>query len=84
MSFCEKCGTRIPGDLQYCPRCGARTSGGRAISELPCRFCQAYNRLDRIFCLNCRRRLIPLTTYDVTESDFVCQADRDNLEIIQG
>jgi Zn-dependent protease with chaperone function len=25
-----------------------------------------------------------LTTYDVTESDFVCQADRDNLEIIQG
>jgi Zn-dependent protease with chaperone function len=84
MSFCERCGTSIPEDTQYCPRCGARVGRGRGVSELPCRFCQAYNRLDRTFCLNCRRRIIPLTAYDITESDFVYQADRANLEMLQG
>ena len=58
--------------------------GSRGASELPCRFCQAYNRLDRTFCLNCRRRLIPLTKYDIAEGDFIYQADRDNLEMLQG
>jgi hypothetical protein len=84
MGFCEKCGTNIPEDNQYCPRCGARVGGSRGVTELPCRFCQAYNRLDRTFCLNCRKRIIPLTTYDITERDFVYQADRDNLEMLQG
>ena len=84
MGFCEKCGTRIPDDDQYCPRCGARVGGDGAASELPCRFCQAYNRLDRTFCLKCSRRLIPLTKYDIAENDFIYQADRDNLELIQG
>jgi hypothetical protein len=84
MTFCAKCGTRIPGESEYCPRCGARTRGGGGVTELPCRFCQAYNRLDRTFCLKCSRRLIPLTKYDVTEADFVSQADRDTLGAIQG
>ncbi len=84
MGFCEKCGTSIPEDTQYCPRCGARVGRGKGALELTCRFCQAYNRLDRTFCLNCRKRLIPLTTYDITENDFVYQADRDNLEMLQG
>jgi len=83
MGYCEKCGTRIPGDSLYCPRCGARVGGGSAVTELPCRFCQAYNRLDRTYCLSCRRRLIPLTSYDVVEGDFVSQSDRDNLSILQ-
>jgi hypothetical protein len=83
MGFCEKCGTRIPEDSRYCPRCGARADS-RAVTERPCRFCQAYNRLDRAFCLSCRRRLIPLTSYDITEGDFVSQADRDNLGMLQG
>ncbi len=82
MGYCEKCGTRIPGDSAYCPRCGAR-AGGSAVAELPCRFCQAYNRLDRTFCLKCRRRLIPLTSYDIVEDDFVSQSDRDNLGMLQ-
>jgi Zn-dependent protease with chaperone function len=84
MAFCAKCGTRIPEESAYCPRCGARAGAGRTVSEVPCRFCQAYNRLDRTFCLNCRRRLIPLTPYDISDGDFVSQADRDNLKMLQG
>lgn len=84
MGFCEKCGTRIPEDSRYCPRCGARAGGDGAITELPCRFCQAYNRLDRTYCLGCHRRIIPLTPYDITESDFVTEADKDNLSALQG
>jgi predicted Zn-dependent protease len=84
MGFCDKCGTRIPEDSRYCPRCGARAGGERTVTERPCRFCQAYNRLDRTFCLSCRRRLIPLTSYDIAEGDFVSKADRENLEVLQG
>ncbi|MGA2666426.1 MAG: M48 family metalloprotease [Nitrososphaerales archaeon] len=84
MSYCVKCGTRIPDYTRYCPRCGARAGVERPASELPCRFCQAYNRPDRTFCLSCSRRLVPLTAYDVTDSDFVCQADRDTLGMLQG
>jgi hypothetical protein len=84
MGFCEKCGTRIPEGDSYCPRCGARAGGSESPSELPCRFCQAYNRLDRVFCLGCRRRVIPLTAYDVVDSDFVCDADRETLGMLQG
>jgi hypothetical protein len=83
MGSCTKCGTLLPEGARYCPRCGAGVGGGR-FSEVPCRFCQTYNRLERVFCLNCRRRIIPLTAYDVTESDFVYQADSDNLKMIQG
>lgn len=84
MTFCAKCGTAVPEYTQYCPRCGARARGESVVSEVPCRFCQAYNRVDRIFCLSCRRRIIPLTAYDITEDDFTCQADRDNLKMLQG
>jgi len=54
------------------------------VDEIPCRYCRSYNRLDRIFCVRCRRRIIPLTAYDVTEKDFIYQPDRDNLEALQG
>ena len=84
MGFCEKCGTRIPGASAYCPRCGARVGGSKVASELPCRFCQAYNRADRTFCLKCRRRIIPLTAYDISDEDFVSQADRETLKMLQG
>jgi Zn-dependent protease with chaperone function len=81
--FCGKCGTRIPGDTQYCPRCGARTARDQSVPEVPCRFCQAYTRPDRTFCVSCRRRLIALTQYDVTAGDFLYSGDRDNLEMLQ-
>ncbi len=84
MSFCRKCGTAIPEYTRYCPRCGARAGEEGAVSELQCGYCQAYNRVDRTFCLGCRRRIIPLTSYDITEDDFTYQADRDNLKMLQG
>ena len=83
MGSCTKCGMSVTEEMMYCPRCGAGVGTSR-FSEVPCRFCKAYNRLDRTFCLNCRRRIIPLTPYDVVERDFVYQADSDNLKIIQG
>ena len=83
MGFCEKCGTRIPAGDGYCPRCGASASGSRSLLELPCRFCQSYNRLDRVFCLSCRRRIIPLTVYDVVDGDFVSESDRETLGMLQ-
>lgn len=54
------------------------------MQEIPCRFCRAYNRIERTFCVRCRRRIIPLTAYDITEKDFIYQPDRDNLEVLQG
>jgi Zn-dependent protease with chaperone function len=81
--FCGKCGTRIPGASQYCPRCGARIGTDQSVPEVPCRFCQAYTRPDRTFCVSCRRRLIALTQYDVVASDFLYSGDKDNLEMLQ-
>jgi hypothetical protein len=54
------------------------------VQEQPCRFCRAYNRVERTFCVRCRRRIIPLTAYDITEKDFIYQPDKDNLEVLQG
>ena len=51
--------------------------------QLPCGFCRAYNRAERTFCVRCRRRIIPLTKYDITEKDFVYQPDEDHLEVLQ-
>jgi hypothetical protein len=81
--FCGKCGTRIPENSGYCPRCGARIGREKSMPEVPCRFCQAYNRLDRTFCVSCRRRLIGMTKYDVTAKDFLFSGDRDNLAMLR-
>jgi len=54
------------------------------IQEQPCKFCRAYNRVERTFCVRCRRRIIPLTAFDITEKDFIYQPDKDNLEVLQG
>ena len=81
--FCGKCGTRIPGDSGYCPRCGARVGRDKFLPEIPCRFCQAYSRLDRTFCVSCGRRLIALTKYDLTVGDFLYSGDKDNLAMLR-
>ncbi len=43
-----------------------------------------YNRLERIFCVRCRRRLGELTSYDIAEDDYIYPPDRDNLAALQG
>jgi len=52
--------------------------------EIACRFCGVYNRLDKLFCVRCRYRLIPLTVYDISLDDFVYSGDRDNLKALEG
>ena len=52
--------------------------------EVPCGFCGVYNRVERVFCLKCRSRLIPLTVYDLVEDDYVYPGDRDNLRALEG
>ena len=52
--------------------------------ELACRFCGVFNRFDRFFCVRCRRRLVPLTSYDVTVDDFAYPGDVDNMHALEG
>lgn len=52
-------------------------------AELACRHCGTFNRRDRVFCLKCRRRLFPLTSLDISESDFTYPGDRSNLEALK-
>ena len=52
-------------------------------SEIPCPRCGAYTRIDRIFCLRCRHRVIPLTPYDIMVDDFIYPPDRDGIESIK-
>ena len=52
-------------------------------SEIPCPRCGAYTRIDRIFCLRCRHRIIPLTQYDLAVEDFIYPPDKDGIESIK-
>ena len=54
------------------------------VREFRCRYCRVHNRVDRLFCVRCRRRLAELTPYDITEDDYVYPPDRDNLAALQG
>ena len=47
-------------------------------SEVACRFCNRYSRLDRVFCLTCRRRLRQPTQV-LASSDFATPADQSIL-----
>jgi len=51
--------------------------------KIPCPRCGAYTRIDRIFCLRCRHRVIPLTRYDLAIEDFIYPPDRDGIESIK-
>ena len=52
--------------------------------EVLCAHCGAYSKIERIFCLRCRRRIIPLTPYDITINDFIHPQDQENLEVLKG
>lgn len=54
------------------------------VREFRCRYCRVYNRVERIFCVRCRRRLAELTPYDITEDDYIYPPDRDNLAALEG
>jgi len=51
--------------------------------EIPCPRCGAYTKVDRVFCLRCRHRIIPLTPYDITVDDFIYPPDRDGVESLK-
>lgn len=51
--------------------------------ELYCPRCGAYTRAEKVFCLRCGYRLIPLTSYDLTVDDYVYPSDKDNLEALK-
>ena len=53
------------------------------LPEIPCPKCGAYTRIDRIFCLRCRHRVIPLTPYDIMADDFTYPPDRDGIESLE-
>lgn len=52
--------------------------------EATCRFCHTYNRLDRVFCLRCNRRIQPPSPLCLTPDDFTCPGDRSNLDALKG
>jgi len=51
--------------------------------EICCPDCGTFTRAERVFCLRCRKRLIPLTPYDITLDDFIYSPDQDNLELLK-
>lgn len=55
----------------------------KRVEEFRCRYCRAYNRVGRVFCVRCRKRLPELTPYDIGEDDYVYPPDRDNLLALQ-
>jgi len=52
--------------------------------EFACRFCGVFNRFERLFCISCRRRLVPLTVYDLSVDDFAYPGDVDNMHALEG
>ena len=51
--------------------------------EVMCGLCRIYNRADRVFCLNCGKRLIPSPPGTLTADDFASEADRNALETLK-
>ena len=48
--------------------------------QIPCPRCGAFTDMERAFCVRCSSRVVPLTRYDLTASDFIYLPDRDALE----
>ena len=51
--------------------------------ELYCPRCGTYTEAEKVFCLRCGYRLIPLTPYDLAIDDYIYPSDRDNLEALK-
>ncbi len=56
---------------------------GGQIPEMICRFCTTSTRLDRVFCIGCRRRLGPPPPTSLSLGDYASAGDRSNLEAIR-
>lgn len=48
-----------------------------------CAFCDTYSRVDRVFCVNCGRRLERPSPHVLTAEDFSSEADRSSLETLK-
>ena len=51
--------------------------------EIPCPNCGAYMKQERVFCLRCGHRLIPITPYDLVPEDFMYPPDREGLDSLR-
>lgn len=51
--------------------------------EVFCGSCGVINRVDRAYCLRCRRRLFPASRYDLALDDFVYAGDKTNLSVVE-
>lgn len=49
-----------------------------------CGFCHTYSRADRVFCLNCNRRLLPPSSFALTADDFTSPGDKSSLDALRG
>jgi len=48
-----------------------------------CRSCGVYNRVDRVFCLACNKRLLPLRPNCIAPEDYTSPGDRSTLEALR-
>ncbi|RLG06740.1 MAG: hypothetical protein DRN59_02485 [Thaumarchaeota archaeon] len=53
------------------------------VPQIPCPRCGVFVSVDKIFCIRCGYRIIPLTSYDLAASDFIYPPDRDALESLE-
>jgi Peptidase family M48 len=51
--------------------------------EVTCGRCGVINGSERIFCLRCRYRLFPVTSFDLVPEDYLYDGDRTNLAVIK-
>jgi len=48
--------------------------------QIPCPRCGSFTSVEKVFCVRCGSRVIPLTEYDLTASDFIYPPDESALE----
>ncbi|MCL7393778.1 MAG: hypothetical protein LZ169_03005 [Thaumarchaeota archaeon] len=48
--------------------------------QILCPSCGAFTSIEKVFCVRCGRRVVPLTKYDLKISDFIYPPDRDAME----
>ncbi len=48
--------------------------------QVPCQRCGAFTEVEKVFCVRCGGRVIPLTQYDLMTSDFIYPPDQEALE----
>lgn len=51
--------------------------------EISCPYCGASAGVEDVFCPTCRKRLIPLTPYDITIEDYIYPPDMDGIESLE-